>query len=168
MPRLRLSKALLILAVAATAMAGVSCDHVDNKRLPVVPVNLMFWTQADWDTYGVTGAGQYRIFNKEKRTPTGFNYLASSYTGFGGVLLCSTFLGEPVAYDAACPVECRADVVVFINDNYEAECPRCHSRYDVFSLLGGCISGEAAEKGYGLQVYTVSHGRNGEYMVIYN
>lgn len=168
MPHHRLSKVLCALVMAILALAGSSCDSVDNKRLPVVPVSLMFWTQADWDTYGVTGAGQYRIFNKEKRIPTGFNYLAASYTGFGGVLLCSTFLGEPVAFDAACPVECRADVVVFINDNFEAECPRCHSRYDVFSLMGGCISGEAAEKGYGLQIYNVTPGRNGEFMVIYN
>lgn len=162
-----LQRVLAAAAVATVMAATVACHHVDNHRLPVSYVNLMFWSQSDWDLYGVSGAGQWKYFNRDKRVPSGYFYQASSLTGFGGVLLCSSYIGEPVAYDAACPVECRADVTVFINEDLEAECPVCHSLYGVFDLLGHPIGGPAAEKGYGLQVYHVGPGRNGEYMVIY-
>ena len=41
-------------------------------------------------------------------------------------LVCDV-MGVPKAYDAACPVEVKRDVRVFINDEHEAECPVCHS-----------------------------------------
>lgn len=155
-------------AVSAAAVLLPSCHHVDNRRLPGAFANIMFWTQADWVTYGVSGAAQYRIFNKAKRMPSGFNYLASSMTGLGGVLLCSTYTGEPVAYDLACPNECRGDITVFINEDNQAECPRCHSLYDVFGQYGAPVGGPAAHEGYGMEVYSVTPGPQGEYMVIRN
>lgn len=157
----------LLAAIAAAALTLASCHHVDNRRLPIHFANLLFWTQAEWVRFGVSGAGDYRVFNKAKRIPSDFNYLASSATGFGGILLVSTLSGEPVAYDMACPVECRSDVTVFINDDLQAECPVCHSCYDVFMQMGAPVAGKAAEEGYGMEVYTVSPGPSGEYMVIY-
>ena len=71
-----------------------------------------------------------------------------------------------MAYDLACPVECRANERVFINEDSEAECPVCHSRYDVFEKLGHPISGPALDDGYGLQVYRVGPGAQGEYMIV--
>lgn len=165
-----LLKKNIIIAAAALTMATAalsSCHHVDNHRLPSPYANLMFWTEADWVTYGVTGAGEHRIFNKSKRIPANFNYLASSLTGFGGIMLCSTFIGEPVAYDMACPVECNKNYTIFINDDMLAECNHCHSLYDVFSLYGAPVGGQAAEHGYGLQLYHVTPGRNGEFKIIY-
>lgn len=159
---------IILLTAAATAALSLSaCHHVDNRRLPIHYANLLFWTQADWVKYGVSGAGDYRVFDKKKRIPSDFNYLASSATGFGGILLVSSLSGEPVAYDMACPVECRADVTVFINEDMQAECPVCHSCYDVFMQMGAPVAGEAATEGYGMEVYTVSPGPSGEYMVIY-
>ncbi|MDE6301507.1 MAG: hypothetical protein K2M19_07305 [Muribaculaceae bacterium] len=159
----RIAEAISALAMAA-ALPG--CHQIDNHRLPVAYVNLQFWTAADWDIWGVTGAGQHRRFIIQELVPSGFPYPASATTGLGGILLCSTYLGEPVAYDLACPVECRANVRVFINENSEAECPVCHSRYDVFEKLGHPISGPAMEQGYGLEVYRVGPGVRGEYMVV--
>lgn len=160
------SKRLTVIAVVLAA-AMSSCHHVDNHRLPTPGANLMFWTQSEWITYGPTGAGDYRVFDMQKRLPANFPFRAGSLTGLGGVLLCTTFLGQPVAFDLSCPVECRRDITVFINDDYVAECPRCHSCYDVFSAAGAPISGEAAVKGYAMQIYNVGPGRNGEYMVVY-
>lgn len=162
---------LITLTAAALAAAAVlllsACHHIDNRRLPFHHANLLFWTQAEWEEHGVTGAGQYKIFDKKKRIPSNFNYLASSATGFGGILLVSTYSGEPIAFDMACPVECRADVTIFINADKQAECERCHSCYDVFMQMGAPVSGEAATEGYGLEVYTVAPGPSGEYKVIY-
>ena len=161
-------------AIAATVLpvliglcgALSSCHHIDNHRLPVSYVNISFRSVGEWDIYGVAGAGQYRRFILPEKIPSGFPYTAMSATGLGGVLLCTTYLGTPVAYDLACPVECRANVRVFINDDNEAECPVCHSRYDVFEKLGYPVAGKAAEDGFGLEVYRVGPGAQGEYMLV--
>lgn len=159
------------IAVAAVlgflAAAGLSsCHHIDNRRLPVSYVNISFLSVGEWDLFGVTGAGQYRRFILQERIPAGFPYTAMSATGLGGVLLCTTYLGVPVAYDLACPVECRASVRVFVNEDNEAECPVCHSRYDIFEKLGYPVGGVAAREGFGLEVYNVHAGSQGEYMVV--
>ncbi len=162
-------KSLLARLVAAifVALMFASCDSVDNKRIPLVNVNLTFWSIADWEHCGVGGAGQSRRFIRELKIPANYPYTALTYTGFGGILLCTTYIGDNVAYDLSCPVECRYDVRVSVNDDGYAKCAKCHSCYDIFELHGHPISGEAAHKGYGLKTYTVSPGRNGEYMVVY-
>lgn len=167
MLRQALRAVLPAVVTGSFALLSVSCHHVDNRRLTGARANLLFRTQAEWITYGPSGAGDWRVFNREERIPADFPYIASSITGLGGLLVCTTYLGDEIAYDMACPVECRRDITVFINDDRLAECIRCHSTYDVFSLPGSPVSGEAAEKGYGLQIYNVSPGRNGEYRVIY-
>lgn len=143
-----------------------SCHHIDNHRLHVGYVNIGFATVGEWNVYGVSGAGQYKRFILSERIPAGFPYTAMSATGVGGVLLCSTYTTDLVAYDLACPVECRANVRVFVNGDNEAECPVCGSRYDIFQLPGYPVAGKAAEEGYGLEVYHVGSGSQGEYMKV--
>lgn len=143
-----------------------SCHHIDNHRLPVSYVNVSFATVGVWDVYGVSGAGLSRSFILPEKIPAGFPYTSMSATGLGGILLCTTYMGTPVAYDLACPVECRSNIRVFINEDSEAECPACHSRYDVFEKLGYPIAGRAAQEGWGLEVYRVGPGVQGEYMVV--
>ena len=154
-------------AVIALIAGGTACDTIDNDRIPAVPVNIIFSTVATWDTYGVTGALDSRrvILTRTEREPRNFPYPASSSTGFGGVLLVCDYYGNPVAYDLACPVEQRADVRVAVNKDHVAECPVCHSTYAVFENQGHPLSGIAAERGYGLQVYHVQPGR-ADYMVV--
>lgn len=130
-------------------------------------VYVPFTTVGDWNIYGVPGAGSYRYFIKENRQPSNYPYTALSATGFGGVLLVGDVHGRPVAYDMACPVECRADVRVrVVEESLVAECPQCHSTYDIVTNYGYPLSGPAAEYAYGLQRYYVADGRNGEYRVI--
>ena len=162
----KLIAGVTLIVAAAVGVALTGCHHIDNHRLPVSYVHISFTTVGEWDMYGVTGAGQSRRFILPEKLPVGFPYTASSATGLGGVLLCTTYLGTPVAYDLACPVECRANVRVFINEDNEAECPVCHSRYDVFEKLGYPMSGPAAEDGFGLEVYRVGPGSMGEYMLV--
>lgn len=153
-------------AAVLVMMGSTGCHRIDNNRLHVAYVNVTFNSQADWDFYGVHGAGLFKRFILSERIPADFPYTAMSGTGVGGVLLCTTYLGVPVAYDLACPVECRANVRIFINEDNQAECPVCHSRYDVFESLGYPVGGPAAEEGYGLQVYRVGPGPHGEYMTV--
>ncbi len=161
---------LSVVAGALIAAAALSCDHLDDDRVPLHPVNISFTTVADWDIYGVSGALTWRQFIKSERKPSGFPYTAMTYTGFGGVLLVGDVLGNPRAYDLSCPVERRVDVRVAIDpdDEYLAVCPKCGSRYNVFSLAGHPVSGEAADKGYALRPYRVEAGRGTDYMIIRN
>lgn len=157
---------LFIIGAFASLLAIYSCHRIDNHRLPVTYVNVAFQSVGVWDIYGVTGAGQHRNFIMSEKKPTGFPYTAMSATGLGGIMLCTTYLGTPVAYDLACPVECRASIRVYINEDNVAECPSCHSQYDVFEKYGYPIAGRAAQEGWGLEVYSVGPGPMGEYMVI--
>lgn len=157
-------------AIAVTAaMALGSCHTLDDDRIPVTPVLIQFQSVAVWDAYGVPGAMSYRYFIKSERKPAGYSYTAMSATGFGGVLLCGDVNGQAVAYDLACPVERNQSVRVSINtDTYVAECPVCHSTYDVFTLSGHPLSGPAAQEGYGLRRYRVGAGSQTDYRVISN
>lgn len=154
-------------AAVMLALAFGACHRIDDRRIPPAPVWIAFNSVGEWHAYGVPGALDHRRFIMDQRLPANYPYTASSATGFGGVLLCCDINGVPVAYDLACPVECRYNVRVFVNtETNVAECPDCHSTYDVFSLGGYPLSGTAAKQGYGLRRYFVHPGPRGEYMVI--
>ena len=158
-------------AAAMATLLGVltACDKVDDDRIPPCPVYLSFFSQGDWDVYGVTGAGAYKrfILTDKERIPADYPYSALSQTGFGGILLLTDYLGEPHAFDLACPVERQYNVRIAIDTKTNnARCPKCLSEYDVFTNLGTPVAGPALKRGYGLQRYSVSRGINGEYMTV--
>ena len=158
-------KALIASAVLCGLLAG-GCHSIDDDRIPPAPVFIPFQSEPLWTVWGTPAAMDWRIFIRDQRIPAGFGYTAASYTGFGGVLLTCSAYGEPMAFDLACPVERSASVRVAVNtDKMVAECPECHSTYDVFTLPGHPLSGRAADRGYGLKVYSVGRGRV-DYMVV--
>lgn len=150
-----------------------SCDkEVNDERIPPVSVNIELNNQGLWDTYGVHGYGQYRIFIKVDKIPADFPYTAMSYTGFGGVLLISGYANgdynSPLAYDLACPVEAKQTTRVGIDsDTFEAVCPVCGSHYDVCEGEGRPVSGRALELNYGMQRYRVVASSLGGYTIVY-
>ncbi|MBP3639193.1 MAG: hypothetical protein J6J20_04835 [Muribaculaceae bacterium] len=154
----------------ALLLPAVACHHLDDDRVPLMPVWLSFNSQAEWQLYGVTAAMDAQLFVKQGErhewVPPQYQYSAISETGYGGLLLVCDVMGTPKAYDAACPVEIKRTVRVFINDDNKAECPQCHSTYDVFSLDGHPLSGRAADEGWGLRRFSVGPGSRGEYMVV--
>ena len=134
-----------------------SCTKINDEQIPSYPVNLNLSTAGYWQTYGVTSPGMYRVFNAVEHIPSNYPYVATSRTGFGGVLLVSDiYSGEPMAYDMSCPVERRADVRIRIEEpSYEAVCDKCGSRYDVMSGWGAPLSGKAFVQKVGLSRYSV-------------
>lgn len=148
-----------------------SCDSVNNKSLPSFTVRIYLNDYALWNTYGVHGLGEYRIFNRDKRLPSNFPYNINTYTGFGGVLL---FMGQdmqsgggvPLAFDMACPVEHDANVTISIDpDNLDAVCRKCGSHYDVLIGGGGPKSGMAINRKVGLNPYRVVPTGTGGYII---
>lgn len=157
------------LAAVALATAVSACHDVIDDRIPVMPVQITFNTVADWNLYGVGGALESRRFIRDERVPANFPYTAMTYTGFGGVLLTCDVMGNPQAFDLSCPVERRQAIRVSVNQKeHLAECPKCGSTYDVFTLPGTPLSGPAAKDGYGLRRYSVRSGQGSAYMVISN
>ena len=157
---------------ALVALTG--CDRLNNNSLPDYPVRINLGNYALWTTYGVVGVGDYRIFNRDKKLPANFPYDVNTFTGYGGVLLVmaqdinSTMTGTiaPQAYDLACPMEGRGDVVVTIDgETMHAVCPQCKSEYDVFFQNGRGVSGTAASHNRGLNPYTVRATNNGGFII---
>lgn len=156
-----IARTLCILCIAVSA-AG--CSRIDDTRLPAVSVNIVFTSQGMWERYGVNGALDTRSFIRTRTftSPVDFPYTDATYTGFGGVLLVSNLYGMPIAYDLACPYEAKADIRIRVDkDALDAECPVCHSTYDIFGGEGRPTSGPAAERGYGLTRYRVLDGAAG-------
>lgn len=159
-----------LLITMLTCSTLTSCDSVDDKRIPSMPVQIVFTDVGMWNMYGVGGAMQSRRFfrTKTESQPTGFFYTATTYTGYGGVLLVGDIMGDPKAYDLACPYECSPEIRVSVDSKtHLAVCPKCHSEYDVFENQGIAVSGPAAKRGYSLRRYGVYSGST-NYRVITN
>ena len=165
-------KAKIIALAACVAVLALSgCDSVNNREVPAYTVRIDLESYALWNTYGVSGVGDYRIFNRDKRLPANFPYNANTYTGYGGVLLMMALNMDsgtysPTAYDAACPVENSPNVTLGIDGtNFDAVCPKCGSRYNVLTGSGMPISGTALTLKYGLRMYKVRQSVSGGYMI---
>lgn len=155
-----------IKAILATLLLTVACgcEHIDNKAVPRFTVRIDLGNYAMWSVYGVSGIGDYRIFDRVKGVPSNFPYNVNTYTGFGGVLLMMGIDG-PMAYDLSCPVEASHDITLSISsDNFEAVCPNCGSHYDPLMNAGGPVKGIAINNKVGMRQYRVLPS-NGGYVI---
>lgn len=175
--RLGVIRTTAYILFCATAVTGLlSSDSVIDNRIPAMPVAINLSDTGMWNTYGVAGFGLYRYFVKDAKPsePAGFSYTASSYTGFGGILLIggmdpyTNSTNVPLAYDLACPVEVSPTVRVKIDpETFHAVCPVCGSVYNVTMAAGAPVSGPAAAKNarYRLQNYSVLPTQYGGYII---
>jgi len=153
----------IIIALVALLMTS-ACDKIDNKAVPRFVVRIDLGSYALWNTYGVNGMGEYRIFNRDKHLPSNFPYNVNTYTGYGGVLLMMG-IDSPMAYDLSCPVESSQDVILSINpENFEAVCPKCGSCYNPLTGAGGPVRGVAINTKVGMRQYRVTPS-NGGYVI---
>ena len=153
-----------LLAALALLVAASSCEHIDNKAVPSFNVRIDLGSFALWNTYGVNGMGDYRIFDRSKNLPANYPFNVNTYTGYGGVLLMMG-LEAPMAYDLSCPVEAAYNITLSINpENFEAVCPKCGSRYDPLMGAGGPVKGVAINNKVGMRQYRVLPS-NGGYVI---
>lgn len=156
-----MAAALRYILLSFTLLGIMSCNRIDDDRIPPVNVNIVFTTDGVWAKYGIAGAKDFRKFIKTStlKIPADFPYTGSTYTGYGGVLLVGDMFGQPQAYDLSCPVEVKPDIRIEVDmDAANAHCPVCGSTYDIFMGIGHPISGPAADRGYGLTRYRVFSG----------
>lgn len=163
-----------LIAVIMLLSAG-GCRSINDSRIPAMPVNINLSDRGMWTAYGVSGFGDFDYFvfrSGSAREPSGFPYVDTSATGFGGVLLIEgidPFSGEsgsPMAYDLSCPVEKSPTIRVRIDgQNYEAVCPVCDSHYNVTTGAGAPTAGEALTLHYGLKRYYCHPTSSGGYII---
>lgn len=154
---------ITVLILALSTMCG-GCDTIDNKAIPNYTVRIDLSNQAIWNTYGVNGMGDYRIFSREKHLPSNFPFNANTYTGYGGVLLMMG-IDAPMAYDLSCPVESSPTITLSIDpDNFDAVCAKCGSRFNPLTGAGGPVSGVAINNKVGMRQYRV-YPSNGGYLI---
>ena len=152
------------LMMAAIVLLCCACNHIDNKAVPSFTVRIDLGSFALWNTYGVNGVGEYRIFNRDKNLPSNFPYNVNTYTGYGGVLLMMGIEG-PLAYDLSCPVEISQNITLSIDaNNFEAICPSCKSHFNPLTGAGGPVSGVAVNSKLGMRMYRVTPS-NGGYFI---
>jgi len=162
--KMRFYKIFLPITALLLGLMSASCEHIDNKTVPNFSVRIDLGGYALWNTYGVNGMGDYRIFNRDKHLPANFPYNVNTYTGYGGVLLIMG-MEAPLAYDLSCPVEVSQDVILSIDaEKLEAVCPRCNSRFDPLMGAGGPVSGVAINNKVGMRQYRVLPS-NGGYVI---
>lgn len=139
--------------------------YLQDEQIKPSPVSLSF-NQGEWMTFGVISIGTHRYFNKLQSLPANYAYKENYATGFGGILLVGGVGGEPYAYDASCPNESDASVVVSIDRNsFEAVCPKCNSHFEVINGTGVPLSGPAYEKHYALKHYKTFKNSDGGYTI---
>ena len=160
MPRHVPFRHLLGCCLLAASYLRTGCDNYDDHRLPARPVHIEIYS-AQWSVYGVHGYMEWQTFVKNS-LPKGYSWAANSYSGFGGVLLICGLNNQLLAYDMACPVECKSNVQVTVDEEAGvAVCNACGSTYDVFNGYGQPLSGRAQEKKYGLTSYQVTYTSTG-------
>ena len=158
------SRIIKAFAIIFVAVVSTSCEHIDNKVVPNFSVRIDLGSYAMWNVYGVSGMGDYRIFDRNKRIPSNYPFNANTYTGYGGVLLMMGMEG-PMAYDLSCPVEAAQNIVLSIDpNNFEAVCPTCNSHYDPLMNAGAPIKGVAINNKVGMRQYRVLPS-NGGYVI---
>lgn len=149
-------KQLLLGTLCFLFLLTSSCESINDDRIPPLAVNIEFSNASIWETCKVTSAFASERFIKELLIPANYPYTASTYTGFGGVLLVCNIMNVPLAYDLACPVEAKSNIRIYIDrEKLQAVCPQCGSHFDVFDTPGYPLSGPAAEKRYALKQYHV-------------
>ena len=165
---------MIAVAIMLSSLSFVGCNSVDDDRIPSLPVNINLSDAGVWSRYGVAGYGMFRYFIKDEKQPAGFPYTATTYVGYGGVLLISgmdPFTADTdrvLAYDLSCPVECKPSIRVQVDPStFEAICPKCGSHYDVTMRGGAAISGPAVDgkHKYGLRRYQCSPTQFGGYLI---
>lgn len=166
----------LFIALLAIGSAGcTSSVDLTFDRVPRSMVYIPFTTAGQWEIYGAIGPMTHTRFIRTdtESLPSNYTYPDYSYTGYGGILQLCDIHSTLRAYDLSCPVERQRNVRVFVNtETNMAECPQCHSTYDVFllngALPGSPTGGPALTSGYGMRSYQVLFGVDGRYALISN
>ncbi len=124
-----------------------SCVYESFSPIPSYPVYCEIDFSSSKGKDLLPQGGYVRILNRE---------VERSAIGFGGLLVIHSLgdNGAYYAYDLACPKERDAEILLVVNKAYEAECPKCKSRFSIQFGDGSPIAPPADKP---LRTYQVTH-----------
>jgi hypothetical protein len=146
-------KSLLFTALLLTFLTG--CVEETNDVIPDVPVNVTL----PLIHYNLTPASSLIVTNQMVST------LSLGYNN-NGIIVYMHNLNEFSAYDRTCPYHVEESIPVVISENpLYAECPECHSLYQLW------FDGFPTDKGPSrnpLKKYKTTYYPNSNSLYIYN
>lgn len=141
----------------------LSCADTIETRIPYRAVYLEL--DLTYQDKALNAIQAYKIYTSKDVDQAG------EQTGFGGVLvyhgLSSSGTGAFFAFDAACPHEASANVIVDVDESaVYAICPKCGSKFELLNDIGNPVEGPCAEEKQALKQYVVD--TNGNKIYIHN
>jgi hypothetical protein len=116
----------------------LSCqDHITSS-IPEYPVFLDLNLATTYPTFR-NSTNQTLVFKTRDKLPD------ISRIGFGGILVCTDYVGDYYAYDLCCPYELKANTRVHPDGVGQAICDSCKSIFNIFTAPGTPVSGKAKE-----------------------
>jgi len=121
------------------------CD--DNRRSPIpdYPVYLELDFLGEYSTFKGSKGESHTFITPVK---------AEDRLGYGGILVCTNYLGDYCAFDLACPYEAKRDIRVRPTDGLVAVCDSCGSQFDLWETTMGAPTKGPSK--YPLKKYKVS------------
>ena len=121
----------------------LSCADTIETRIPYRAVYLEL--DLTYQDKALNAIQAYKIYTSKDVDQAG------EQTGFGGVLvyhgLSSNGTGAFFAFDAACPHEASANVIVDVDESaVYAICPKCGSKFELLNGIGNQVEGPCAEE----------------------
>ena len=133
-----------LIIISFLSVLLLTCTEEYNNPVPsfrvYIEVDLTF---RDKELQAVAA---HKIFTSKNTVP------GKEITGYAGVLVTYTMFGEYKAFDLACPNEVRREAIVEIDDDYNAVCKICGSKYEVIRTYGSGVCIEGPSK-YALRPY---------------
>ncbi len=143
-----MSRALRFFLLTTLALVLSSCEgDIYRSSIPDAPVHLELNLVSQYPNFA-NSVNQYILFTKPRYT--------TDRIGYGGVIVYSTYEGKYSAFDLACPVEAKRDVIVSPDGTGLAKCETCGEVYDMMYGFGNPTKGVSKEP---LKMYkTFLHG----------
>jgi nitrite reductase/ring-hydroxylating ferredoxin subunit len=124
----------LIISILAFSFAG--CNDNVISSIPDFPVYLDLNLTSTYPTFR-NSVNEFLLFKKP--------VLVTDRVGYGGILVCTGFLGDYYAFDMSCPYEASPTILVIPNGVGQAVCQGCGSVFDIGYGIGNPSSGKAKQ-----------------------
>ena len=128
-----------LFVISLFLLSVFSCeDSLENHPVPSYAVHLDLDLLTPRDK-GIRIPPSYSIYTTENIIR------GKEYIGFGSVIVVNTPFNGYKAFDLSCPYEAKRNILVEVDEDYNAVCPVCGSKFEILlnSSSGMCIEGKS-------------------------
>ena len=132
------SKLRAFLLLGGMTLLLLSCEDHVLSSVPEYPVYLDLNLTSTYPTFK-NSVNQTLVFKNREGLPE------MSRIGYGGLLVCTDYIGDYYAFDLCCPYELKATTRVHPDGSGQAVCDSCKSVFNILTAPGNPVSGKAKE-----------------------